>query len=320
MNLMINKIKKGDKMLSKIIKSSIVVALASCTMYGSSFNMQAEKDRLALIKYFEAKFEDPLKNKNTFFPYSTDDELKNNIEKGLKHQDFAIGNYAYSKQGKEQYEQINEMPPYEEFVEKGEEVYKGNKALQKCFPDTTVSGNYPFFDEKRKEVVTLGVAINECLKNNGQKTLKMTKGKMAHIQAYFAYQAKEAGKKVNIKINSQEASDAYERGKKYYYSQRGYLKLSCANCHVQGAGQRVRNESLSQLLGHTTHFPVYRLKWGTKSKTSDGLGTLERRMSGCVKDQGQVPPKATSSQMKELLYFMSYMSNDMNVDGPDIRK
>jgi len=307
-------------MLSKIIKSSIVVALTCTAMYGSNFNMQAEKDRAGLIKYFEDKFEDPEKNRNTFFPYSTDDELKNNIEKGLKHQDFGIGNYAYSKQGKEQYESIIEMPPYEDFVEAGGELYNENEALQKCFPDTTIGGDYPYFDDKRGTVITLGLAINECLTAAKQKPLKMTKGKMAHIQAYFAYQTKDAEKKVNIQINSQAASDAYERGKKYYYSQRGYLKLSCAECHVQGAGQRVRNESLSQLLGHTTHFPVYRLKWGAKSKSSDGLGTLERRMTGCIKDEGQVPPKPTSNEMKELLYFMSYMSNDMNVDGPDIRK
>ena len=82
----------------------------------------------------------------------------------------------------------------------------------------------------------------------------------------------------------------------------------------------MRNESLSQLLGHATHFPVYRLKWGAKSKTSDGLGTLERRMEGCIKDEGQVPPKADSKEMRELLYFMAYMSNGMKIDGPDIRK
>lgn len=118
---------------------------------------------------------------------------------------------------------------------------------------------------------------------------------------------------MNIKIPTKEAQEAYERGKEYYYTQRGYLKLSCATCHIQGAGQRVRNEKLSPLLGQITHFPVYRLKWG-------GLGTLERRMSGCVKDQGQVPPKNDSKQMHELLYFMAYMSNDMPIDGPDVRK
>lgn len=106
---------------------------------------------------------------------------------------------------------------------------------------------------------------------------------------------------------------AYENGKEYYYTQRGYLKLSCATCHVQGAGQKVRNEKLSPLTGQITQFPVHRLKW-------EELGTLERRLSGCIVDQGQVSPKDESTQMKELVYFLAYMSNGMSIDGPDIRK
>ena len=43
-------------------------------------------------------------------------------------------------------------------------------------------------------------------------------------------------------------------------------------------------------------------------------------MEGCIKDEGQVPPKADSKEMRELLYFMAYMSNGMKIDGPDIRK
>ncbi|RLA78025.1 MAG: sulfur oxidation c-type cytochrome SoxA [Epsilonproteobacteria bacterium] len=307
-------------MLSKIIKSSIIVALASTAMYGSSFNVQAEKDRKALIKYFEDKFADPDKNRNRFFPYSTDDELKNNMPKNVKFEDFAIGNYAWSIQGKEQYDEINEMPPYEDYIDIGEEIYTSSKVLQGCFPDVTIGGDYPYFSDKRGEIVTLGVAINECLTAGKQKPFNMKKGKMAHLQAYMVFQTREAGKKTNIKISSQAASDAYERGKEYYYSQKGYLKLSCASCHVQGAGARVRNENLSQLLGHTTHWPAFRLKWGGKNVNGDGLGTVERRVQGCIKDEGQVPPSVTSNEMKELLYFMTYMSNDLNVDGPDIRK
>jgi sulfur-oxidizing protein SoxA len=308
-------------MLSKLVKSSVVVALAASAACASAneYNAQAEKDRKALVKYFEDKFADPMKGKDTFFPYSTDDELKNNFIGGLKHDDFAQGNYAFSKNGRVSYEALKEMPPYEELVEKGEELFNSNEALKKCFPDTTVGGDYPYYSQERKQVVTLTQAINECLTNSGQKALKTSKGDMAFIQAYMAQSATDAEKKVNIKIDSKEAAEAYERGKKYYYSERGYLKLSCATCHVQGAGQRVRNESLSQLLGHTTHFPVFRLKWGAK-KVESGLGTLERRMGGCIKDQGQVPPKATSNEMKELLYFMAYMSNGMAVDGPDVRK
>ena len=306
-------------MLLNIVKATALLALTTSAINAADFNAQAEKDRLALIKYTEAKFADPEKDKYTFFPYSTDAELKNNIVKGIKHKEFGIGNYAFSKQGKFSYDEINEMPPYEDLVDMGQEIYDGSAALKACFPDVTVGGDYPYFDESKKEVVTLTSAINACVTAAGDKKWGEKKGKMAHLQAYFANATREAEKEVNIKIDSAEAAAAYERGKEYYYTQRGYLKLSCATCHVQGAGQRVRNESMSQLLGHTTHFPVFRLKWG-KDKVENGLGTLERRMTGCNKDQGENPHKAGSKWMKELLYFMAYMSNGMNVDGPDIRK
>ncbi|MEA2018319.1 MAG: sulfur oxidation c-type cytochrome SoxA [Campylobacterota bacterium] len=306
-------------MLLKIVKATALVALTTCTLNASDFNAQAEKDRLALVDYMEAKFADPLKNRDNFFPYSTDKELETNIEKGLKFQDFGIGNYAFSKQGKFSYDEINEMPPYEELVEQGEEIYNGHAAIKACFPDVTIGGDYPYFDEAKGEVVTLTSAINKCITDSGEKKWGEKKGKMAILQAYMAYETKEAEKKVDIKIESKAAAEAYERGKQSYYAERGYLKLSCATCHVQGAGKRVRNESLSQLLGHTTHFPVFRLKWG-KDKVENGLGTLERRMNGCNKDQGENAHATNSKWMKELLYFMAYMSNGMNVDGPDIRK
>ena len=300
-------------MLLKIVKTSVLVALTASTLSAAAFNTQAETDRKALVQYMEAKFSDPMKNRFTFFPYSTDGELKDNIISGLKYDDFAIGNYAFSKNGRASYDEIKEMPPYEDAIDAGQALYEGSKALKACFPDVTIGGDYPYFDENKKAVVTLTSAVNECLTASGTKAWNTKKGDMAKLQAYFAFQTMEAGKKVNIKIDSAEAQAAYERGKKEYYSQRGYFKLSCATCHVQGAGQRVRNESMSQLLGHTTHFPVYRLKWG-------GLGTLERRMEGCNKDQGENPHKPNSKWMKELLYFMAYMSNGMKIDGPDIRK
>lgn len=73
-------------MLLKIAKTTAIAALAVSALNAADFNAQAEKDRLELIKYFEAKFEDPLKNKYTFFPYSTDEELEA-YEKGLKAED-----------------------------------------------------------------------------------------------------------------------------------------------------------------------------------------------------------------------------------------
>lgn len=304
-------------MLSKITKTTALFVLAAYSLNAANYNEGAEKDRLALIKYFEAKFADPEKNKAMFFPYSTDEELKNDYEKNLKHQDFNIGTYAFSKDAKFQYEAIKEMPPYEDAIEDGEALYNkkfaNGNSFATCFPDPSSMNIFPYFDDKKNEVVTLTSGINDCLRANGEKEFNTKKGDMANIQAYLMNSTKEAGKKLDVKIQSEAAKKAYESGKEYYYSQRGYLKMSCATCHVQGAGQRVRNEKLSTSTGQITHFPVHRLKWGD-------LGTLERRLSGCIVDQGQVPPKDESKQMKELVYFLGYMSNGMDIDGPDIRK
>ena len=304
-------------MLSKIVKSTALLALITTAVNAADFNAGAEKDRIEAIKYFEAKFADPEKNKDKFFPYSTDEELKNDYAKNLKQNDFNIGTYAFSKDAKSQYEAIKEMPPYEAGIELGEELYNkklaNGNSFATCFPNPAIGGDYPYFDDKKNDVVTLTSAVNDCLRANGEKEWDTQKGNMANLQAYLVNATTEAGKKFDIKIQSEAAKKAYENGKEYYYTQRGYLKLSCAECHIQGAGQRVRNEKLSPLTGQVTQFPVYRLKW-------EELGTLERRLSGCIVDQGQVSPKDESTQMKELVYFLAYMSNGMSIDGPDIRK
>jgi len=297
--------------MKKKIIASLLVGSVSFLMAGN-FNAQAEKDRKALKAYIEKKFASK-KDAATFFPYSRAEEFDKVYNWGVKGDDFRMGSYAYDKGGRAQYEEINEMPPYEDAIDEGKALYEKTKGLKKCFPDPAISGEYPKFDDKKGVVVPLTAAINNCLKANGQKPWKKTKGKIAKVEAYFASAAKEKGKKVHIVINSKAAAAAYEHGKKEYYAQRGYLKLSCATCHVQGAGQRVRNEYLSPLYGHVTHFPVYRLKW-------QGLGTLERRLKGCEKNQGETPHKPGSKWQNDMLYFMSYMSNGMPVDGPDIRK
>ena len=75
----------------------------------------------------------------------------------------------------------------------------------------------------------------------------------------------------------------------------------------------LRADLLSPALGQTSHFPVYRKKWG-------GLGTLHRRYGGC---NGQVRAKsfpAQSEQYRNLEYFHTYMSNGIPLNGPGGRQ
>ena len=201
-------------MLSKIVKSTALLALTVCALNASDFNAQAEKDRIEAVKYFEAKFADPEKNKDKFFPYSTDAELKNDYEKNLKHHDFNIGTYAYSKDAKMQYDAIKEMPPYESDIEAGEELYNkkfaNGNSFATCFPDPAVTNTYQFFDDKKKDVVTLTSAVNDCLRANGEKEWDTKKGNIANLQAYLVNATTEAGKKFDIKIQNADAQKAYE--------------------------------------------------------------------------------------------------------------
>ena len=94
---------------------------------------------------------------------------------------------------------------------------------------------------------------------------------MADVSAYLSYATR--GQKIDVQIPNADAQAAYERGKEFYYSKRGQLNFSCFDCHGGGSGNYVRADKLSPGLGHTSHFPVYRSKWG-------GMGTLHRRFGG----------------------------------------
>jgi len=233
-------------------------------------------------------------------------------------EEFANGVYAIDAASREQWEAIEEFPPYEIAIEEGEELFntpfKNGKTFASCFKNggIGVKGNYPYYDTKAGKVVTLELAINDCLEKNGEKALPYSKGKLASISAYMAYTTR--GQIIDIKIpHDQGALSAYEKGKQFYYARRGQLNLACAHCHIDNAGNKIRAELLSPALGHLSHFPVYRSKWG-------GLGTPARRFAGCNKQVRAKPFKPQSEEYRDLEYFLTYMSNGVPWNGPGARK
>jgi sulfur-oxidizing protein SoxA len=232
--------------------------------------------------------------------------------------DYANGVYSLDKASREQWESIEEFAPYELEMGEGEELFNtpfGNgKTYASCFDNggIGVRQNFPYFDTKSGKVKTLEMAINDCRKANGEKPYKWKRGKIAAVSAYMAFTSR--GNKIDMTIpDDPRALAAYEDGKRHYYSKRGQLNFSCANCHVQGAGQKVRADMLSPGLGQPTHFPVYRSKWGN-------LGTLHRRYGGCNKQVRAKPFKAQGTQYANLEYFHTYMSNGLAINGPGARK
>ena len=232
--------------------------------------------------------------------------------------EYVNGVYAIDQASREQWEAIEEFPPYELNIDNGKKAFntpfKNGKTYASCFRNDGegIKQDYPYYDNATGKVVTLEAAINECRSNNGEEPLKWQKGEIADISAYMAYTSR--GNKTNVVVPGDEgAMAAYTRGKNHFYAKRGQLNMSCADCHQWNAGNRIRADLLSPALGHTTHFPVYRSKWG-------GLGTMHRRYGGCNKQVRAKPFKPQSDEYRALEYFHTYMSNGLVMNGPGARK
>lgn len=254
-----------------------------------------EEDRVAFTAFFESRFPD------------------------IPLQEYANGIYAIDRDAREQWLEIEEFPPYEFAVEHGEALWQATfpngKTFAGCFSQQQedIRATYPRFDELRGEVVTLAMAINVCRVANDLPLLAYDNGDITDITAFLAFEAR--GKKVAVRVPDDQprALQAYESGKRFYYTKRGQLNFACSDCHVTSVGQYVRGDRLSASLGHPTHFPVYRSKLG-------GMISLHQRFAGCVRDVRAKPFALQSTEFRNLEYFLSYMSNGLETNGPGARK
>lgn len=278
------------------MKNAIVLATALGIVLGAVGAVQAtpEEDRQKFQSYFTKRFSD------------------------VPREEFANGVYAIDPVGRENWEAIEEFPPYETAISDGEEMWNtpfaNGKGYQDCFPEGPgIAGNYPHWDKERGMVVTLALDINACREANGEKPLKYKKGPIADLLAYMTYESRDQITNVVIPDDDPRALEAYNKGQQFYFAKRGQLNFSCANCHIQNPGNQLRTEILSPSFGHTTHWPVYRSKWGE-------MGTLHRRFTGCNRQVRAKPFEAQGEEYRNLEYFLTYMSNGLPINGPGARK
>ncbi len=250
----------------------------------------------------------------------------------VKFKDFKDGIYALDADRRAAWLDWEDFaPPYTDSIDLGKKLFrkklKSGKTLASCFKrgGIGIKQNFPYFDKAQGKVITLEVAINDCMVKNGEKPYKWGKGKLAAISGYMAYTSR--GKKIKIKVpNDPRALAAYEQGKRFFYSKRGQLNFSCADCHVYNPGTMARGMLLSPALGQATHWPVWRRKWAKKAASKGdtgptaGLGTIQRRYKGCNKQVRAKPFKFQSPQYRALEYFHTYMSNGLPINGPGLRQ
>jgi len=273
----------------------ILLALAGAGLFCGALTASAgpEDERTKLVNYFTAKYPD------------------------VKIENYVYGALAFDADSKAQYDAIMEFPPYMAELEKGEKLFKtpfkNGKTYADCLPNggKMVAGNYPLFDEAQGKVVTFEDAVNACRVANGEEAYKLEDTKtMGVLMAYI--RTLSDGMKMNIKVETPAALKAFQDGKHTYYQRAGQLNFSCATCHVEGAGNRLRSELLSPGVGQAVHWPVFR--------GGDNLVPLQVRYAGCFKSVRHVPDKPGSVRFNNLEYFHSYLSNGMEMKASVFRK
>jgi sulfur-oxidizing protein SoxA len=235
----------------------------------------------------------------------------------VKHEDFVNGPYSMNEDLHRQWEEKEQFPPYEFSLEMGKEMFskpfKNGKTYADCFENGGIGirQNYPYFDQKEGKVITLELALNRCREANGEQPYSYVKDEMAALTAYMAFTSR--GKPMDIKIpNDPRALAAYENGKEYFYTRRGQLNFSCATCHVQSPGERIRAEILAPALGIVNAMPIYRSEWS-------GMGTTSRRFTSCNSQIRAVPLSPQDDEYRNGEYYLSYVSNGLPISGPGAR-
>jgi len=274
------------------MKTKNLVALFFACIIVTPVYADPEADRQALRDLYQQKFPD------------------------IDLAEFKDGVYALDAKMRDQWLEMEDFPPYEIAIDEGEELYNAlfanGKTYADCFGDDPgVKHNYPQFDQSRGGVVTLEVAINLCREENGETALPWLVGELAEISAYMAYESR--GKSIDIKVDSTEAMAAYDDGKQFYYTRRGQLNFDCSSCHKQNVGKMLRAERVSPTIGQTTHWPVYRGRW-------QFVGNIHKRFQECNIQVRAVPFEPQSEEYRNLEYFLTYMSNGMELNGPGSRR
>jgi sulfur-oxidizing protein SoxA len=235
----------------------------------------------------------------------------------IKAEEYVHGALAFDPDSMAQYRSIMQLPPFTSELEKAERLWQGplrsGKTYADCLPNggRMIAGNYPLFDPVRGKVVTLETALNDCRRANGEAPYAYgdpnTMGLLsAHLRSL------SDGMKMNIKVEGDAALQAWEDGKRTFYSRAGQLNYSCANCHVDNVGNRLRSEILSPAIGMAVHWPVF--------IGGDSLTTLQKRFERCHRDVRHTPDQAGSTRYDNLEYFLAYLSNGLPLQASVFRK
>ena len=171
-----------------------------------------------------------------------------------------------------------------------------------------VAARYPAFDKALGRPVNLEQRINMCRAQHQQATpLAYESRELLALTAFVAQQSRG----VAIETGSDPRLKPFiDKGRELFMLRQGQLNLACANCHDDNWDKRLAGSAITQ--AHPTGYPIYRLEWQT-------LGSLQRRLRGCITGIRAQPYDYGASELVELELYLMSRAKGMPMETPAVR-
>lgn len=172
-----------------------------------------------------------------------------------------------------------------------------------------VGARYPQWSAREGRVVSLEQQINGCRsRHQGLEALAYSSRDLLALTTLVMHQSRGLPQSV---ATGGPAAAVLAEGAAYFAQRRGQLNLSCAQCHQDNAGQRLRGEVISQ--GQINGFPVYRQLW-------QDLGSVGRMIAWCNDAVRATPLAEGSAEAVALELYLRSRGAGLGIETPGIRR
>jgi sulfur-oxidizing protein SoxA len=203
------------------------------------------------------------------------------------------------------------------WVQEGEQLWRrapssSAPACASCHGDPAklrgVAVRYPAWDETLARPLDLGMRINLCRQRHQQQAAWPPEhADLLALEAFVGLQSR--GLPIAPADDARLAPHR-ARGEALFRQRIGQLELSCAQCHDERAGGHLAGALIPQ--GQATGYPIYRLEW-------QGMGSLQRRIRGCMTGVRAEPPAYGGVEMAELELYLAARALGMPLETPAVR-
>lgn len=172
-----------------------------------------------------------------------------------------------------------------------------------------VAARYPAVDERSGRLLNIEARVNACRdRHQNREALEYESEDLLALTAYVA----GLSRGTPVSVDTGGAAAAYaDAGRDYFYTRRGQFNISCAQCHNEQWGQKLRGDTISQ--GHGNGFPAYRLEW-------QSLGSLHRRFRDCDAGVRAQPLDYGSETYTALELYLASRAEGLPIETPAVRR